>query len=210
MTALPPIADLTDAGTKQSEAQTYFTAIRNYLLGVIGVAGTPAAGRTALGLGNVAEQTLGTGAGNVALNSDHSTEQTWTPVLAGSTVPGAIVYDIQVGRRLDLTLVGLTIATFHLRVIGGALGAQGNALITGLPFTSKTTANVVQAVTIGLYSGITFTAGYTQFTGQILPNTTQIQFIENGKAGDDAAFINITQLDLADNFVIRGTAIYYR
>lgn len=93
----------------------------------------------------------------------------WTPVIAGSTAAGVGTYTTQAGtytRIANLVFIAGTVTwTAHT--------GTGNMLITGLPFTSRNTANYHYDVTVNL-SNIVLPAGTVQIMGEIQANVTQI------------------------------------
>ncbi len=115
---------------------------------------------------------------------DDYEEGTWTPKLEGATTAGTHTYSIKVGAY---TRIGNVVHLFF-RILISALDsdAAGDAIITGLPFTPSTAANVSSGVSVGEFSGFDLTTGYTQLEAILLAQTTTIQFRQNGdgKTGD--------------------------
>ena len=67
---------------------------------------------------------------------------TWTPVLAGSTTPGAHTYTTQVGRYIKIGTMVFAYCRIVINVKDVAMA--GNATITGLPFTARTSGGTTQ------------------------------------------------------------------
>lgn len=97
------------------------------------------------------------------------TEGTWTPAIAGSTAAGVGTYTLQTG---SYTRIG-NMVFFSGTVTWTAHTGTGNMLVTGLPFTSRNTANYHYDITPNL-TNITLPAAVVQIMGEIGPNTTQI------------------------------------
>lgn len=128
--------------------------------------------------------------------AESAIEGTFTPTYFGQTTPGLTTYAAQVGAytRIDNRV------DFTLYLNWSAVTGTGNALVGGLPFTSRNTANLLAAHRIW-YAGITFLSGNTIQCVQ-RPNTTQIELwyapASNAAAGQIA-------IEAAGEIVISGT-----
>ena len=128
-------------------------------------------------------------------------EGSWTPVLAGSTIPGTHTYSQQVGRY---TQVGNSV-NIWFRVTLTALDgtATGSATITGLPFTSSNVGHPFQ----GLFgcNPISHQVGYNQFAMVVNANATVITMQE---IGDNIATANVLITNLHNTTIITGAVTY--
>ncbi len=99
-------------------------------------------------------------------------EGSWTPTLIGSSTAGAQTYTVQVGRYVR---IGNSV-NVHARVtISAKDGAiAGNALVGGLPFTSRNVTNLFPSCSFGQIQNVTLSAGYFQFLAFVINNTTTI------------------------------------
>lgn len=70
MTILPPSTDFTGAGVSEGDFKTAFTAMRDYLNGLLDDTGVVADARTALGLGTAAVLAAGTADANLPTNTN--------------------------------------------------------------------------------------------------------------------------------------------
>lgn len=105
----------------------------------------------------------------------------FTPTFEGSTSAGSWTYGTQAGRYLRIGWL-----CFFRLSLGAATrpGAPtGNALITGLPFTSANVTNGHVPVTIDTFDTVNLLATTVQLTARIPPNKTYIEFIENPDNG---------------------------
>lgn len=93
----------------------------------------------------------------------------WTPVIAGATTAGVGTYTLRVGSYTRIA----NLLFFTGTVTWTAHTGTGNMLLTGLPFTSRNTANVSYDAQTDL-TDITLPAATVQIMGEIAPNTTQI------------------------------------
>jgi hypothetical protein len=105
MTALPPIADLTDADTTEAEAKTWFTNIRSFLSGLFGTDGTKATARKTL-----LEPSATTG--YVLTSNGSSSDPTWQAVSSGPSnyFVASLTSQIlnETGDGTDYNIVGYT------------------------------------------------------------------------------------------------------
>jgi hypothetical protein len=118
---------------------------------------------------------------------------TFAPVLVGSGVAGTFVYganNICKWHRVSLSVIEFSGA---LAISSTSVAPTGNLSITGFPFTGENGVNEPSnIITINLYSGITFPAGFTQLSGLINPNTSAMLPYRSGSA------VSSTQLQGAD------------
>jgi hypothetical protein len=111
-------------------------------------------------------------------------ENSWTPVLQGSTTAGAFTYTVQLGRYERRGRV----VTFRGKVLISAIGSApvGNTVIGGLPYNSAN-VNIQQPIDIGKAKFNLATAG-AWLVGQITNNTKNISLFEDI---DNATAINL-------------------
>jgi len=117
---------------------------------------------------------------------DDYEEGTWTPVIAGSVTAGTQTYTNQIGLY---TKVG-RVVHFKVRITLSAFdgATAGNVLITGLPFSGNSTTNLRQAIAVGVWGGITLSAGYAGL-GVNFSSTSNLNLIQVGSA---SAATNLT------------------
>lgn len=102
---------------------------------------------------------------------------TFTPVFAGSSGGATWTYSVQtgfytrIGNRclFNLSLIALTRSGTPL----------GNAIISGLPFTSDATADSHSPCDLDSISGWTLTGTITQLSARVPPGLAWIEFVEN-------------------------------
>lgn len=136
MPELPSISALTGAATTEAQAKQWFGELRSYLAGLLGVEGTPAAARAALGLVN----TLGTTV--VSANTSLSVADHFARVLrctAGLTLTLPLAAAAGDGWWCDVQMAGMAAVT--LARSGGSLitvagGTQGGQASLSFPSTS--------------------------------------------------------------------------
>lgn len=127
----------------------------------------------------------------------------WTPTLAGSVTPGAHTYSqqqgtyFQIGRRI--------FADFLITLSAKDAAMAGNALISGLPITSRNSGASLNGVVIASYDNIDLSAGKSQLTSVVNANSTVCGLLE---CGDNVASASITAAAISSTSGIRGTAIY--
>lgn len=111
---------------------------------------------------------------NLAMTPSSSFSQyvdsgSWTPIIAGSTAAGVGTYTVQAGtytRIANLVFLSGTVTwTAHT--------GTGNMLVTGLPFTSRNTANYHYDMVVNL-TNIGLPAGVIQIMGEVRQNSSQI------------------------------------
>lgn len=126
----------------------------------------------------------------------------WTPGLAGSTTAGSPTYTTQNGWYM---MKGNEItASFQLVGATWPGSPAGNALITGLPYTSSTFAVNPGKCFFTSYSGITFDATYSSASAEVASASTTAVVFENG-TGPSAV---LTPAKLGTTAVLSGTCIY--
>lgn len=101
---------------------------------------------------------------------------TFTPTYSGSGTAGVWTYTTQAGffKRIG------NVCFFYLSITAATRPTPptGNALITGLPFTSAADANSHAACSLDTLDAITLTGTAVMVTARVPPNTTQIDLIE--------------------------------
>ena len=91
-------------------------------------------------------------------------EGSWTPSLSGVSS-----HSTQVGRYVK---VGNTVTAHAL--VAGVISGSGSITVSGLPFSSNSTTNMQQSITVGLSSHLKFTsANMLALTARIAPDATE-------------------------------------
>jgi hypothetical protein len=126
--------------------------------------------------------------------SDGYVEGTFTPVIEGITTAGVGTYSVQVGRY---TRIGNR-CLFNIQLTWSAHTGTGNMRLSGLPFSSDSTANNNSTFSI-LSSNITYGAG--QLSGWLATGSTNFNFVLMATA---AAYSSVA-LDTAGNMIITGS-----
>ena len=130
----------------------------------------------------------------------------WTPVLSAQT-PGnlAVTYSAQVGRYFKIG--PLVVVIFRIETSAFThTTASGDALITGLPFTSLNVTNLTGAGAVG-FQGIT-KAGFTQFTGEVQVNSTTMRIVAGASASGQSA-VSIGQMPSGGSPLLMGSIAYF-
>lgn len=139
-----------------------------------------------LGVGNATPSTSGAGitfpatqsASTDANTLDDYEEGTWTPTIAGSTTdPTGVTYDGRSGfytkvGRLVTVMVNLGFTTFT--------GGSGSFRISGLPFTTSSTAGTESAGGVLTEKFVVASASYTYFTIRTNSNVTFLELMQSG------------------------------
>lgn len=130
-------------------------------------------------------------------------EGNWTPTIFGTGTAGTPTYTTQVGRYEK---IGRQVTARFRVSITSKGGALGNLSVGGLPFTAANVTTLYGTGSTIAYTGLTFSAGFTQLGIGALGNSTTIDFFQNGSAQ------NTNQIDLAtlvsDTTTIYGQVIY--
>lgn len=136
---------------------------------------------------------------------DDYEEGTWTPVFTFAT-PGnlAVTYSVQ---QADYTKIGrVVICNFNLVTSAFThTTASGIAVISGLPFTATSDANL-QIAGSCFWAGIT-KAGYTQVVPVVASSATGINFIASG-SGVAASFVAFGDMPTGGAPQFRGCIVY--
>jgi hypothetical protein len=88
----------------------------------------------------------------------------WTPTLVGLTTPGAPVFTSLAG---SYEKIGRQVTARFSMVTSSLGGMTGTVTVGGLPFTPTTAANDDGTLSLGIWSGISLSAGYTQLAGYV-------------------------------------------
>lgn len=158
---------------------------------------------TAVGVGSSAND--GTGdtlrAAMQTINANFATlahaAASWTPVFTASGVSG-VAYSVQQGFYVRLA----TVVFIRMRVTLTSKGSGGSGAVsfTGLPLTS---ANNIGAALSIVADSVDFSAGYTQLTAAIAPNTASISLTQMGD-NIGSAGIAWSAIANASDFTISG------
>lgn len=127
---------------------------------------------------------------------------TWTPQLQFEFSSSGITYSLRTGRY---TRIG-NLVYFTFRIALSSKGsANGDAYITGLPFTSMS-GNEHAAFSIGLFSGITMPSNAYWIYGIIFNNSNQIRL---RPSGDVPANVSLNATSFKNDTDIRAEGFYY-
>lgn len=131
---------------------------------------------------------------------------TFTPSYQGTGTAGTWAYAVQAGfyRRIG------DICDFRLsiNVSSRSVAPTGAARITGLPFTSLSTANSHSPVATDTIDGFTLSATCVQLVGRVPPGANYIELIEVlGTAPTVGSFLGATGFGTASFIRIRGSYI---
>ncbi len=102
---------------------------------------------------------------------------TFVATFAGTITPGTYTYSSQTGYY---TIIGNRLFfNVYVQATARSVAPTGNALITGLPFASNSTANSFSAIAIGFMDQVTFAAAnHNYIVADIPAGSTFIQLIE--------------------------------
>ena len=118
---------------------------------------------------------------------DDYEEGTWTPVLTDGTNDATT--SVGVGTYIKIGRVNY----ITCRLLTSSLGSvTGDVFISGLPFTSSSTANTHSSITAGGAAGLALAAAGRNLSGYIVPSATRISLL----LWDSSA--GITPLDAAE------------
>ena len=128
---------------------------------------------------------------------------TFTPAYEGSGGGATWTYSVATGfytQSGNRCFFNLTVST------SARAGTPiGNALITGLPFTSVATANSHSPCAIDTPDSITLTAGIVQLTARVPPGQAWIELVENiGTAPCVSSFLAGTGLTATATIRVAG------
>lgn len=118
---------------------------------------------------------------------DDYEEGSWTPGVAFGGGTTGLTYTTQVGRYVKIGKMVYCQGQFVLSDNGSSAGAM---TITGLPFTSENTTNLVMVGTVGYYAGFAATVLGTPTLVEN-PNSTTLQVYQGGAA----ASVALTDVD---------------
>lgn len=131
---------------------------------------------------------------------------TWTPTISASTTSPTITsYDTQVGTY-EVEGRQITVR-FNVGYTTSTVSPVGNLYISGLPFTSSSTANSQGICTVANYNVLNLTSGFTQVSGVISPNQTAILIQQNG-SGKVPTVVN-GNAGITTPVNLTGMCIYY-
>lgn len=128
---------------------------------------------------------------------EHARSDVFTPTYFGATTAGVTTYAAS-GQLATYTLQG-SICFFSLYLLWTNATGTGNALIGGLPFTSRAT-NPPFAVPALLYNNITYAAG-TGIQMLIRNGTSQIEIYNSPASNVNVAAIAV---EAAGEFLLSG------
>ena len=120
---------------------------------------------------------LGVTSANAANLLDDYEEGSWTPALTGVSS-----HSVAVGRYVK---IGKTV-TAHAHV-NGVVSGSGSMTVSGLPFSSNSTTNMQQSMTVGFNSHVFYSSGSMEgVQARLNPDATEFQFLRyrHGNNGD--------------------------
>jgi hypothetical protein len=118
------------------------------------------------------------GTGTSELFADYE-EGTWTPTWTGSTGNPTVTYT---GQNGYYTKVGNVVTVQFWLEISVTVGGSGDLQLSGLPFTSKNSANATAAGSVGFNNSVA-----KLVTPQIAANVTYMNFIDQSILGSTGA-----------------------
>lgn len=121
------------------------------------------------------------GTGTSELLSDYE-EGNWTPVISGSSTPGAATYTFQSGWY---TKVGNRVL-FNLTLGWSAHTGTGNILLSGLPFTSASAGGLNYSPCSPEADGLTLSA-LNILGSRVNPNNTTVSILQYPVGGSSPA-----------------------
>ena len=131
---------------------------------------------------------------------DDYEEGTWTPTIIGSSTNPTVSYNSRTGTY---TKIG-RMCYFQCSVsMSSYSGGSGRVIVTGLPFTAAANGTGNGAPSNTLVSYMTMTAGYTQITNYVDPNTTNFNWLETG-TGVVYHDMTVGQFQTATTFIVSG------
>jgi hypothetical protein len=136
--------------------------------------------------------------------SDYA-EGSWTPVIQGSSTPGAQTYSVQVGRYVRIGNIVFVSARLTMTAKDGT--TAGNVQIGGLPFTSRNVTNLIPAMNVALYSNIDLDVAGSRYSisALVAENSTIISLLE---VGDNVSSAALTAADIGNTTAIAFSGWY--
>ena len=129
---------------------------------------------------------------------DDYEEGSWTPVLSGVSS-----HSTQVGRYVK---IGNTV-TAHAHVNGVVTGS-GTVTLSGLPFSSNSTTNMQQSITVGFNSHVFYSSGSMEgVQARINPDATEFQFLRYRHGNNGDGLQRSQQSGTAVTILVGGTYI---
>lgn len=122
----------------------------------------------------------------------------FTPTLVGTGVAGTPTYSIQTAYYSRIDNLIFVQGRVSVTALGGMTGLVS---VRGLPFTSVNNSHGHGLINVQI-DGCTVSGGNTQFSGQIPPNTAQIDLVQEGSTA--TAQINATALAAATTVIFSG------
>lgn len=130
----------------------------------------------------------------------------WTPVIAGSTTPGAQTYASQWGLLIEIGPVVVAVFGVALSALDGA--TAGNVTITGLQtIADNATGTLSQPGFVSQWGNITLGAGRSDLAVKILPGVSAISVMESGSG---LAILDLPVTALSATSQLSGAVIYFR
>ncbi|MCG8401989.1 MAG: hypothetical protein MJA84_10355 [Firmicutes bacterium] len=124
-------------------------------------------------------------------------EGTWTPVIYGETTAGTPTYIAQNGVYKR---TGNQVYAWGRIQLSSKGGMAGDMKISGLPFTSR---GSFRTAVIGLCTNITFPTNTKQLACYVVHDAVEFHFIRDGRG-----WLQLTNINVADDFLLTFTAVY--
>ena len=124
-------------------------------------------------------------------------EGTWTPVIRGETTAGTPTYIAQNGVY---NRTGNQVYAWGRIQLSSKGGMAGDMKISGLPFTSR---GSFRTAVIGLCTNITFPTNTKQLACYVVHDAVEFHFIRDGRG-----WLQLTDINVADDFILTFTAVY--
>jgi hypothetical protein len=133
-----------------------------------------------------------------------STSGSWSPTIEGTSVGGTQTYtNGPVGRYRRI--FDMVFFWAYIQMSAEDALTSGNIRVVGLPIAASNVTNMQYAVTVTSWN-FDLDAGYTQVSGYVVPNTTQIQLTQ---MGDNVAPILIDDTNLLGTSQLAIQGMYF-
>jgi hypothetical protein len=125
-------------------------------------------------------------------------EGSWTPALTGVSS-----HSVAVGRYVKIG----KIVTAHAHV-NGVVSGSGTMTVSGLPYSSNSTTNMQQSMTVGFNSHVFYSSGSMEgVQARLNPDATEFQFLRYRHGNNGDGLQASQQSSTAITLLIGGTYI---